>query len=232
MSLHLICAGAAKGLVEAMRPQFEAATGTTISATFGAVGALREKFDAGSPCDVLVLTRAMQDELAGARHVVASTVRSLGRVPTGIAVRTGETAPAIGDGASLRVALLSASRLYFPDPQRATAGIHFMKVLRRLEIDAEVADRLSPHPSGAVAMQALADANGPGMIGCTQVTEILYTSGVTLVGVLPPGFDLATDYAAGVTARARDVALAARFLSMLAAPDTRAMRERSGFLQE
>ncbi len=232
MQLDLICAGAAKGLVEALRPTFEAANGVTITATFGAVGALREKFDGGAPCDVLVLTRAVQDQLAHDRQVIGGTVASLGRVPTGIAVRSGEAMPAIGDGANLRATLLAARRLYFPDPQRATAGIHFMKVLRTLQIDGAVAARLAPHASGAVAMQALADANEPGLVGCTQVTEILYSPGVELVGVLPPGYDLATDYAVGVTARARDADLAARFLAMLAGRDAHALRERSGFLQE
>lgn len=231
MQLDLICAGAAKGLVEALRPQFEAATGATIAATFGAVGALREQFDRGAPCDVLVLTRAMQDELAGTRHVVAATVASLGRVPTGIAVRAGEPFPAIDNREGLRSSLVAARRIYFPDPERATAGIHFVKVLRALGVYDEVASRLASFPSGAVAMQALAAADELGLIGCTQVTEILYTPGVEVVGVLPTGFDLVTDYAAGVTARAQHAALATSFLFMLAGDDTLVLRERSGFLQ-
>jgi molybdate transport system substrate-binding protein len=232
MQLDLLCAGAAKGLVEALQPAFERESGATLHATFGAVGAMREKLDAGAPCDVLVLTRAMLDTLAHDGRVVADTIAPLGRVPTGIAVRAGEPLPAIADRAGLRASLAAARRIYFPDPERATAGIHFVKVLRELGLYDALAPRLAPFPSGAVAMRALADAPEPGLIGCTQVTEILYTSGVVLVGALPAGFELATPYAASVTTRARNVALARRLAAMLTGAEARTLRERGGFVQE
>ena len=47
-------------------------------------------------------------------------------------------------------------------------------------------------------MRALADTTGPGAVGCTQVTEILYTPGVDLVGPLPAEFTLATMYSVAV----------------------------------
>ena len=106
---------------------------------------------------------------------------------TGVAVRAGDPAPAVGDAAGLRAALLAADAIYFPDPKLATAGIHFAKVLERLGIGADVAARLQPHPNGATAMRALAQSGAARPIGCTQVTEILSTPGVTLVGPLPEG---------------------------------------------
>ncbi len=232
MQLDLLCAGAAKGLVEALQPAFESATGATLHATFGAVGAMREKLDAGAPCDVLVLTQAMLETLAHDGRVVADSIAPLGRVPTGIAVRAREPLPAIGDRAGLQTTLAAARRIYLPDPERATAGIHFVKVLRELGIYDGVASRLAPFPSGAVAMRALADTPEPGLIGCTQVTEILYTPGVVLVGNLPPGFELATVYAASVTTQARNVALARRLAAVLTGADARELRERGGFMQE
>ena len=58
--------------------------------------------------------------------------------------------------------------------------------------------RLRPYPNGATAMRALAGARRTSPIGCTQVTEILNTPGVALVGPLPKQFELATVYTAGV----------------------------------
>jgi molybdate transport system substrate-binding protein len=232
MRLDLLCAGAAKGLVEALQPVFENETGATLHATFGAVGAMREKLDAGAPCDVLVLTQAMLEALAHDGRVVAATIAPLGRVPTGVAVRAGEPLPSIGDRDGLRASLINARRIYFPDPERATAGIHFVKVLRELGIHDEVAPRLAPFPSGAVAMRALADTPEPGLIGCTQVTEILYTPGVVLVGALPAGFELTTVYAASVTSEARNGALARRLAALITGADARMLRERGGFAQE
>ena len=47
-------------------------------------------------------------------------------------------------------------------------------------------------------MHELAQAEGTRLIGCTQVTEIKNTPGVTLAGLLPREFELATVYSVGV----------------------------------
>lgn len=229
MTLAVLCAGAAKGLVAAVESSFAAQTGVAIDGTFGAVGALREMLLAGVPCDVIVLTAPLIDSLARDGRVVPGSAAPLGIVRTGIAVRAGETVPPIGDAAALRATLRGASRLLFPDPQRATAGIHFVDVLRRLGIHDEVAARIATFPNGAAAMRELAQSRAAGAVGCTQVTEINYTEGVVLVGALPPGFDLATLYTAAVCTQARDRALAQRFVQTLGGAESLLLRVRGGF---
>lgn len=66
-------------------------------------------------------------------------------------------------------------------------------------------------------------------VGCTQVSDILYTPGVSLAGPLPEGFDLATEYMAAVTRRAGDLAAAARVVAFLGAEQTRLERREAGF---
>src|SRR5262245_7547250 len=183
--LRLLSAGAAQGLVNGLAPRLRAATGAELSATFMPVGALREKFLAGEACDVVVTTPAMLEEFARDGSVERSTVASIGCVRTAIAVRKGDAAPAIDTPERLGAALSSARRIFLADPQRATAGIHFVKVLRALGLDERLGERLSAHPSGAAAMAALASTVDSDCLGCTQATEILATPGVTLVGALP-----------------------------------------------
>ena len=137
--------------------------------------------------------------------------------------------PPIGDAAALRSALLGADAIYFPDPTLATAGIHFSKVLDALGIGRAVIMRLRPYPNGATAMRALAGSRGESPIGCTQVTEILNTPGVTLVGPLPKQFELATVYTAGVAMDAALPGEARRLVASLSGEGARAMRERAGF---
>ena len=132
-SLHLLSAGAAKGLVLALQDAFERASGLKLVGAFGAVGAMREQLEAGAPCDAIVLTRAMVDALAAAGRVDAPSVRDLGWVHTGVAVPAGAPPHAIGDANALRALLHGASAIYLPDPERATAGIHALKVLRELQ---------------------------------------------------------------------------------------------------
>jgi molybdate transport system substrate-binding protein len=102
-------------------------------------------------------------------------------------------------------------------------------VLRELGIADALDARLRPFPNGATAMRALADHGQPGALGCTQVTEILYTKGVTLVGPLPAAFELATLYSIAVSKRATDAAAAKRFQGLLADPVYRALRAAGGF---
>ncbi len=229
MHLNLLSGGAAKALVAAMQPAFTMATGCELRATFSAVGAMRDRLLAGEPCDVVILTAALIDALAQDGHIVASTVAPLGAVPTGVALRTGDARPGIANESALRQSLLAASGIYVPDIERSTAGMHVISVLRLLGIDRDVAARLRIWPNGATAMLELARTSEPHPIGITQVSEIVTTPGVELVGVLPRGFELATVYAVAVCAKTREPDLAQRFAHLLAGSAAGAARTSAGF---
>lgn len=228
-SLKILSGGAAQGLVSQLRGQFYNETGRAIEGSFGAVGLMRDQLLAGEPCDVLILTQALIDQLTASGHGVAGSARALGIVKTGIAVKSGEALPQVDTPATLKAALLAAKGIYFPDPLKATAGIHFMNVLKQLGIDAQVAAHLRPFPNGATAMRELAQASEPGLIGCTQVTEILYTPGVQLVANLPKEFELATVYVAAVCSKAEQPQAAAMLIDMLVNPQAAELRHAGGF---
>ena len=227
--LHMLCAGAAKGLVQALQPEFAAAHNATVEWDFGAVGAMREKLLAGTPCDLIILSAQAIDELVAQKRVDPASRVVLGKVATGIAVPDIDEKPDISDADALRRALSHARGIYLPDPERATAGIHFANVLRHLGILDQVRPNLRAFPNGATAMRAMADAGEPDLIGCTQVSEILYTSGVALVGVLPKEFALSTTYAAAVCSDAAEPELARAFAAMLRSPQSSALRVAGGF---
>jgi molybdate transport system substrate-binding protein len=213
-TLKLLSGGAAHGLVEKIRPAFEAATGCTIDGTFSAVGAMRDKLLAGEPADVVILSRALIDELVESGHLVPAT-RAVAHVATSVAVRSGDPLPAMATSGDLRVALAAADEIHFPDPAQATAGIHFAKVIRQLGQWDNVVNRLRLAPNGATAMKALAASTAPHPLGCTQETEIRITPGVTLVAPLPPGCDLTTVYTAAITATTRMPQEAAALIARL-----------------
>ena len=229
-TVRVLSGGAAQGLVEALRPDFEAATGQKIEATYGAVGVIRDRLLKGEAADLVILTRALIDKLAVDGHVAADSAADLGAVETAIAVRLGDKLPAIGTAGQLRDALLAADAIHFPDPEQATAGIHFGRVLRELAVAHDVASRLNLAPNGATAMRALAASKSARPIGCTQATEILATPGIVLVGPLPPGCDLATVYTAGVSVRAAAPEAARALIARLTNETGRPARRKQGFL--
>ncbi len=228
--LNILSAGAAKSLVMAVRSKFAAAREVTFNSSFGAVGAMKERLLAGKPCDLIILTAAMIDALAAGEWIDPVSCAALGRVHTGMAVPASQPMPDIGDASRLRSALLDARGIYLPDPERATAGIHFANVLRSLGIYDSVRARLRPFPNGETAMRAMADAGEPDLIGCTQVTEIKYVGGVSLVGVLPREFELVTVYSLAVCSKAAEPELAQEFAGLLAGPDSLALRVQCGFV--
>jgi molybdate transport system substrate-binding protein len=228
MVLRILGGGAVQGLVQALAPAFTAETGYVVQGTFGAVGAMRDALLAGTPADIVVLSKILVDGLARDGHVDAGSRVAVGTVQTGIAVRAADPLPPVGNAVELAAALSAADAIYVPDPARATAGIHFVGVLEKLGLRARLEGKLKAFANGATAMRALAEASGR-PIGCTQVTEILATPGAAMAGLLPPGCGLATVYVAAVTAAAPSAQPARDFARRLAGEEARDLRTRLGF---
>jgi molybdate transport system substrate-binding protein len=213
--LRLLAGGAAQPLVERLRPTLD----FEIDGTFSAVGAMRDRLLAGEPADLVILSRALVEQLAESGHVVAASVTDVARVATAVAVRSGDPVPVVADKATLAAALLAADEIHFPDPAQATAGIHFAKGMRELGVWDRVEPRLRRAPNGNTAMRALAASTAERPIGCTQETEIRATPGIALAGPLPPGCDLITVYTAAMTTAAQNPDEAARFIARAALRD-------------
>ena len=228
-TLNLLSAGAAQALATGLQDRFLQLHGQAVAPTFGAVGAMKDKLLAGAPCDVLILTDALITQLTADGHLQAGTAQPLGVVKTGVAVKNGQARPAVGTPDELKAALLAATGVYIADPVKSTAGIHFMKVLKALGLEQALANTLRPFPNGAAAMTALAASNEPGLIGCTQNTEILYIDGVELIADLPKEFELATVYTAAVATLAQSPQAAMNLIALLAGPEAAAQRVQCGF---
>ena len=156
-------------------------------------------------------------------------MRDIGTVETAVAVRRGDAIPPIATADQLRRALLASDAIHFPDPEHATAGIHFADVMRRLGVTEMLAPRLRPAPNGATAMRALAASTSDRPLGCTQATEILSTPGIVLVGPLPAGCDLATTYSCAIPTRSAMVPEATALAALLTSDTHHVLRQGLGF---
>jgi molybdate transport system substrate-binding protein len=228
-TLTILGGGAAHGLVQELAPALEREMGYAIDGTFDAVGKIAARMRAGARPDILVLTAALIAELTREGHLAQGSAAGIGSVETSVAVRAGDPVPAIDTADALRTALLGAVEIFFPDPQLATAGIHFTKVMDRLGVLGQLAPRLRPFPNGTTAMRALAATGSERPIGCTQLTEILNTPGLVAVGPLPEGYGLATVYTAAIGEHAAAPAVAERFVALLTGAATGPIRHRLGF---
>lgn len=226
--IYILSGGAAQGVVKKLESAFKQESGYTIHGCFGAVGLMKEHLLNGEKCDVLILSQKLIDELVKSGHALAASARTLGVVKTGVAVKDGDAPPKVGTAVDLKTALQQASAIYIPDPEKSTAGIHFMNVLRRLGIDSEVSKALRPFPNGATAMGEMARTNESGVIGCTQVSEILFAPGVQLVAPLPAEFELSTTYTLAISSKAENPVGAALLIEYLSGADTLETRKAVG----
>jgi molybdate transport system substrate-binding protein len=214
-TLNVLCAGAAQAVAEKIVAQFERQTGHRVQVTYDAVNALKTRLTEGAPADVVILSAPLIDELIASGHLAPGSRADLGKVGTGVAVKAGTPLPDVTNADVLRGNILAARRLYFPDPQRATAGKVVMGLLDKLGITAEMRSRFALHPNGYAAMKAMAASDGVLEMGITQVTEILANPAVKLVGALPGSLAVVTTYSAGVVTASADAALAREFVKRL-----------------
>lgn len=227
LDLKLLSGGAANGLVDKLRDAFRDQTGREIRGDFGAVGGMKDRIMAGEAIDIAILTRSVIDALVAAGKLDAASVTDLGEVATGVAVKQGAPRPEIGTPDALSAAFAAADSVFCPDTVKATAGIHVASVLDRLGIREKV--RLREFPNGQTAMAQMAQESSANPLGCTQITEIMNTTGVELVGLLPDPFGLSTTYTAAIASDATAPDDARTLIALLADPAAAELRRSVGF---
>jgi molybdate transport system substrate-binding protein len=229
MKLNILSGGAAYGLMAAITPEFEKQHQCTVEGEYGAVGLMKEKLLQGEPCDVLILSRKLIDALIAQNRVHAQSVANVGIVSTGVGVKQGSDSVDISSSDAFRQALLQCNGIFVPHMTQSTAGIHMKSVFERLGIFGQIQSKCHEFPNGATAMKAMVDDPNTNLIGCTQETEILSTSGARLVGALPAGCELDTIYTAAVSTGANEPELASKLVTMLQSPALQELKARKGF---
>ncbi len=227
--LRILSAGAAQAVVERIAAEYTRETGIAVIGEFSAVGAIRERVMSGAAADIILLTGALIDELVAAGRVAPGIRADLGKVGTGVAVRTGAARPDVSSPNALRARLLEAGKVVCPDPATATAGKVVMQVLERLGIAAEMKARMQFFPNGYSAMKWLAASPGAWDIGITQITEIRANPGVTYAGPLPGELQVKTLYSAGLAAGAAEPLQGRAFIERLTSPAGRAVLAEAGY---
>ena len=228
MGITVFCAGAVRGAMTRLASGFESETGQRLEFEFGAVGSLKSRLAAGDHADVLVLSRPALEELYQKEHLVEGSIRVLGRVGVGIAVREGRPAPPLATAADLSKALLAAASLAYGDPAHGdSSGLHFDAVLDRLGIKEQLKQKAMLAASGLVVAELV--RLGRAELGATQASVIAACPGIVMAGMLPPELQHVTTYAFAISSRAASSEVAHRFYSYLQAPSARVVLEDAGF---
>ena len=222
--LRILCASAVRQAITHCARLFHAGTGGGAQALFDTSGAIVRRLGAGERADVLASSLESLQELAGRGLVGEPVVVGVSRVALG--VRCGEAAPDISTLETFVRTLRAAPVIVRGDPAGGgTAGNHLHKVLERLGLIAELADRTVLRVGGYNVMKEVAEGRAP--FGLTQSTEIVAVEGVEIGAWLPQAAQLTPRSA---VAPGREAAPAARdFLAFLAQEECRAVFDAAGF---
>src|SRR3977135_2258711 len=218
-------AGVLEPGLRAAAAAFQKQSGHSVNIAFNTTPEIRKRIGAGEAFDVVIAPPAALDEFAGAGKVAAERA-NLGRVGMGVAVRPGAPGPDISSGDALKRSVLAAESIVF---NRASSGIYFENLLKKMEIYDQVQAKTTRYADGAAVMEHVLKGKGR-ETGFGPVTEILQhrEKGLKLVGPLPPEVQNYTSYSAAPMTSGANAALGRSLVRYLGSPESKALFVAAG----
>lgn len=227
--ITVFCPGAVQTIVRDVAKEYEQKSGNTIKFQYGTAGDIAKRVADGERGDVVIATARGLADLAKSGRVVAASIRDLGSMGVGVAVRKGAPKPDIHDVAAFKASMLAAKSIMYADPAKGgQSGIHVAKVLAQLGIDKVLQPKLQLRdrgPDGIVEVAA-----GKIEIGLGQISEILANKDVDLVGPLPADIQELVTFSASLHTTAKDNRAAEDLIQMLLAPPSKERFKKAGFV--
>jgi len=196
-----------------LAPTFEKKTGDKVSITYGLAAELKKRILQGERADVIILTRAMMEDLAKQNKVAADSLANVVGTPVAVAARAGAPKPDIGSVEAFKLTLLQAGSIAYADPAKGgLSGVVAAKVMERLGIAEEMKSKTILVP-GAQAPDLV--AMGEAELGIAQASEIVPVAGVQLAGPLPGELASMTLFTGGIGADSQVAAAAKTLIEFL-----------------
>jgi len=226
--LKIMCARSMNEVVTALAYDFTSTTGHEVELSFGTVGALQQRLDAGETADVVISGQPAIEALDKAGRLAPKSRADIATVRIGVAVRDGAPAPNISTPEAFRQALVNARAVAFSDAAvGGSAGVYLARMFTELGLaDAIKAKGMPQQNGGEVAKRV---AGGEAEIGMTLIAEIVPVPGVRVIGPLPRPLGADTTYCAGVMATSNVRGAALAFIAALKQPDRRTVWKEAGF---
>jgi molybdate transport system substrate-binding protein len=223
--IRVLSAGAVEPGLRAAAAAFKKQSGHDVNITFNTAPEIRKRIVGGEAFDVVIAPPAALDEFAAAGKVTTDRV-NLGRVGMGVAVRPGAPVPDISSSEALKRSVLQADSIVF---NRASSGIYFENLLKKMEIYEQVQAKTTRYADGASVMEHVLKGKGR-EIGFGPVTEILQhrEKGLKLVGPLPPEVQNYTSYSAVPMTAAANAELARSFVRYLDSAEAKTLLVAAG----
>ena len=178
---------------------------------------------AGEPFDGVVLASGAIDRLITQGHVLAGSRVDIVTSPMAVAVRMGESRPAIDTEDAVRQAVASASTIGY---STGPSGDHLMALFDRWGIAADVKDRLVQARPGIPVASLV--AGGEAALGFQQLSELMNVDGVEVVGLLPAAIQGTTTFSGGIAQVSDQAERVREVLAFMASPAVAEIKRQNG----
>jgi molybdate transport system substrate-binding protein len=224
----VFCPGAVQSVVRPMAKTYEEKTGNTVKFEFGTAGAIARKVADGATGDVVLATDKGLAALAKDGKVDGGSIKDLGSMGVGVAVKAGAPKPDIHDVDAFKKSMLAAKSVMFADPAKGgQSGIHVAKVFAELGLNKVLGEKIQLRDRGPDGLKEV--AAGGIEIGLGQISEILANKDVVLVGPLPPAIQGAVTFSGAIHSQAKDKAAARALIELLTSPEAKEKFKAVGF---
>jgi molybdate transport system substrate-binding protein len=217
----ILSAGAVESAMEAFAQLVERENGDEIKVRFNTTPQIAQRLAAGEEYDILIAPPDTITQAAKEGKVVADTRVTVGRVGTGVVVRSGAPAPDVSTADALKRSLLAADSVVY---NSASSGMYLDKLFEKMGILDQLKAKTERYPGGTEVMAHLSKGNG-NEIGFGAITEIkaYEPRGVRFVGPLPAEVQNYTRYEAAVMTGAKSPDAAKAVLRQIASPAGKAV---------
>ncbi|MBV9560701.1 MAG: substrate-binding domain-containing protein [Bradyrhizobium sp.] len=211
--LKLVIGGSLAPLMKTLGPEFERASGHTLSIHFDSTPNVVKLINAGVPLDAVLVPADVFRDADARGHFVADSIADTARVGFGVIVRAGAPKSDISTAEAFKKTLLGASSV--ASTPSSAAGSTIAKVYERLGIAAEMKAR-----TRAQAMPtdiAPAVARGDAELGIF-LTNVFNAPDIELVGPFPPELQQELVFTSAVATGASEADAAKAFVDYLKTP--------------
>ena len=204
--IKVIASTAMKTSLDELAPEFERATGNTLSFSFGPSAEITKMVADGEPNDVAIVTDQGHDDLTRQGRLVPGIRADIAKSAMALAVQRGAPKPDISSAAKFKEALLAAKSLGMSNPVGGgQSGANLVKIFDKLGIADAMKAKSVYGPGGPAGLIGNFLVRNEVEIGIQQLPELMAVPGIDIVGPLPPEFQMMTVFSAGLSTAAKNV---------------------------
>jgi molybdate transport system substrate-binding protein len=196
-----------------LAPQFEKATGHTVTTVFTGTVNVQKRLADGESYDMIIMAGPAIDAQIKAGKALAGSRVDLAKSGIALGVPKGAPKPDISSVAALKNTILAAKSIGY---STGPSGVYMIGLFEKLRVAEQIKGKLKQTPSGVFVGDLIAKREVE--IGFQQVSEIATLPGVDFVGPLPAELQQTTVFSSAIIAGAKQAEAAKQWVKFLTTP--------------